>query len=518
MAYSIAVSPPYKGENFQFPLAVLQSPYCERMKNFNNADGIAKVRLGNTLHFNKATSAVRCMAAYGSSLLAYVAKEGANMEYYDITTTTPSSVLTVAGDDTDMTTLYFNGYLFFFGSGTIAAQPRQYTGSAWGAATYSWPASFEPFGGNVYKSRAYFIKRNSSSYGYSEIDGVSGTVTQVDAASLISKKGNLVLIRAISMTQNLTPDAVQCFLFSTGEALVYRGGYPNSPTWEQIARFQVSEPIGYRCGIDAKGDTFIITKSEILSLRNLFASGYDQERAEGIGAAIKNRWEQIYAGLLTEGNQAYVQGVYDEKNDRLIIMLPYWVNPDTGAPEDNTAAQLVYDFTLGGWYEYVQTTGSHATGVPLVVAAYFNGVSYFGINGISTTSSAVITLETKGSFIDDDADGSGTTPIDFHLRLAPLSVPKFGVIQIDGVEVIVKSDLYAQTNYKLIADFGKQTTGSQQIEDQGASIARPNANVGITNAMFVQVDISGATTTGKTVGLELYAFNVWYDQGEIGSR
>jgi hypothetical protein len=53
--------------------------------------------------------------------------------------------------------------------------------------------------------------------------------------------------------------------------------------------------------------------------------------------------------------------------------------------------------------------------------------------------------------------------------------------------------------------------------DQGSSIAKPMYNVGIT-ASFTQVEIEGTTISAADDGLELYAFNVWYDSGDKGSR
>jgi len=91
------------------------------------------------------------------------------------------------------------------------------------------------------------------------------------------------------------------------------------------------------------------------------------------------------------------------------------------------------------------------------------------------------------------------------------------VYAVNGIEPIIKSDLYAQTSYKLIADLGRQTTTGQTVEDQGTSIAKPLVNVGIEGTV-VQMQVSGTTVTGKTVGLEFYGYNVWYESGMEASR
>ncbi len=84
--------------------------------------------------------------------------------------------------------------------------------------------------------------------------------------------------------------------------------------------------------------------------------------------------------------------------------------------------------------------------------------------------------------------------------------------------MIVKTDLYAQANVKWIVDMGRTTSGNQPLPDQGGTIQRPMYNVGVNDAVYAQYQISGSTVTGKTVGLEIYALNVWYNQGQEASR
>lgn len=491
------------------------------MSNFKNKDGIAILRNGNSLFCSTTGNYAIDVTSYpkGTPELFMVVTSGVNTIWKDITSGVASTVRTIGGSVSFTFPLFFKNYLMYFGNGDLLPTntgPQYYDGTTWGTLTYTWPASFQPYGGTVFKNRAYFIKKDASSYGYTEIDSVSGAVTQVDLDGIVSEKSFLYIIRSISATEAVSPENVLAFIHSSGEVLVYSGAYPNSATWGIVSRFQISKPIYYQSFVDAKGDSFILTESEILSLRNLFYGGYDQERATGIGAAIQPRWQQIFQGLYNSSSVTpyLIEGVYDKVNDRLVISLPSYVNPNTGVIVANTSFQLIYDFKLGAWYEYVQTTSATLTKVT-TICYHANQVYFSCYDG---TNCLAYKIEGSTQFADDQIDGSGVDPIDFQLQLAALSIPKFGVIEVEGVEVIVKSDLYAQTNYKLIGDFGRQTTSGQTLEDQGASIARPMANVGLTNSLYVQVDISGSTVSGKTIGLELYAFNVWYNEGLRGSR
>lgn len=522
---STIIPPPYKGQNDQFPLIAIQSPYAERVQNFNNKKGSLNLRNGNDRFATLAITTVgpKNIAAYGTSnLFLLVEDPNTNLlKWYDVTAggvinpATPVRTLATGGDD-EIHTLFFRDYLFYFGESGLAAGvggPQTYNGSAWALSGYTWPASFNPFGGCVHKNRGYFINRNGPSYGYSPIDSpASGTITEVNLSSVVSSKANIYAMASLSMTENITADNILSIMFANGEILIYGGAYPDSASWNLISRFQVSPLLYNNSTVYAKGDTFILTQTEILSLRGLFANGYEKERTEGIGAAIKNRWQQVVQAHIgsVSGYRYFFKGVYDEKNDRLVIQVPLSVDYTTGSL-GTSILQLIYDFTLGGWYEYLQSESNSFT----YSAAYFNSNEYF-LSENSANTCSVMKLEGTSDFIDDKIDSS-TVAIAYDIKTAPLPISKFGANAIDGVEIICKSDLYPQTNYKFIADLGRQTTEGQPLEAQGTTIAKPMANVGIQGATAVQLEVSGSSVTAS-VGLELYGFNVWYNQGKEGAR
>ena len=308
------------------------------MQNFNNLDSFVKLRQGNDLWATITDSGYIALSlnSYGSELFLLLGTGLGDWRWYDVTA---SGTGTLDHSDTASgpapAVFYFNSNIIycFAQSGRV----ELYNGTTWTSDPYTF-SSLSPYGGTEFKKRAYFIGYNTATYGYSGISSIAGAVTNVDLAALITSKASLYLIRPISLTQNLTAESVLAFIFSSGEILVYGGSYPDSPTWTLLSTFKVSKPIKYNAYVEAKGDTFLFTQSEILSLRNLFISGYDNERDKGIGAAIKKRWRQCIQayinagaviGLLTGLN--FIKGVYDEKNDRIIISMPKYVDPDTGA-------------------------------------------------------------------------------------------------------------------------------------------------------------------------------------------
>lgn len=519
----IPLPPPYKGENNQFPVVTVDNPYCEKMDNFNNYQGIIKLRQGNN---------VFCITTPGGTIQAlniekyesttpalFVLVDAATageFRWYDISSGTASLVYSPvsAGGDDEIFTLYFNGYLFYFGEFNLAVGgdigPQRYDGSTWGAVTYTWPSSFSPFGGNVYKNRAYFIGRFSASYGYSGINSTSGVITKVDLSGVTSSKSNLYIIRSISVSEGVTPDNVQAFLFSNGEIFIYSGAYPDSPNWGLISRFKISKPLYYHSFVDAKGDSFIFTDSEILSLRNLYINGYSIEKEQGIGSVFSNRWKQIITALKVSIGVKFVKGIYDEKQDRLVISLPCYVDR-TGTVDQTKTFQVIYDFILGAWYEYFQSTSASKN---VVSACYYNDYTFL-LRQESQTAVAM-QLEGNSNYLDDNYTGSGTTAISYLLRSAKYPLSKFGVVVANALEMIMKSDIYTTINIKFIGNLGEKETGAQQTTGNGTNISKVMFNVGL-ESNIIQFELYGSTTT-STIGIELYYTNLWLTNSEGLSR
>ena len=524
----VPLPPPFKGQNDLLPTFSLESPFCVQMHNLNNEKGVVTLRKGNK-RFAQTSSGnpvALSIAAYGDKLFMLVDDSTSALRWYDISSGTPVSVhITGAsgGGDDEIQTLYFNNYLFFFGEASLLPifdGPIFYNGSTWGKATWTYPSgTVAPFGGAVYKNRAYLINRTQPEYFYTNIDAISGAVTKVSLASIVSKKSELVAIKSVSLSENVTQENLLAFIMSSGEILVYSGSYPNSESWRIVARFQTSPLLYTNSTVDAKGDTFLLTTTEILSLRNLIAKGYDAERREGVGSAIENRYKQIIGGLSVtyplNGIIPYTKGVYDRKNDRLLISFPYYVSPSIGLSQTGMF-QLLYDFSLGAWYEYYQLSNDATGWVNQDIVAW-NDATYVltqGING-ATSYATVHTIEGKTNYLDD-AVVSGTLGIPYKLISAPHPLNRYGVVKTDGLEVIMKSDIYPTANWRLIGDLGAQQTNQQVTSGNGANVTKTFVNLGIESNL-VQYELSGTSTT-SSVGLEIYGTNLWVNPSQGVAR
>lgn len=523
---AIPLPPPYKGQRDDIPLALLESPYAQYVKNFNLDTGLAKLRYGDRIWSYggsdvEITLSIETYGAVSGQKMFSVYDAGGALKWLDVSTEGVQTLVHSlgAGGDDEIVTLFFNNYLFYFGEAALlpaASGPQYYNGTVWGAAAYTWPGGFsQPFGGGVYKNRAYIINRQSAKYAYSEINAISGATTEVDLSQIISQSAYIYGIRSVALSEGIQQETVCAFILSSGEVLVYSGSYPNSSNWGLVGRFVIGEPLYYNSIVDARGDSFVITTNGFISLRSLFMQGGEVALRQSLSAPIQNRWKQIMDNRTTAFD-IYVRGEYDHVNDRIILSFPNYVDYD-GVNDYTEGARLIYSFKTGSWYEHVITLEDQ--GFLVTSMTYYNNSVYYGgvsrnireVEGKSNPAYAASNL-----FMDDSGNGSPDVPIDYQLTTTPLPLGKFAVNQLQGVELISKTDLYASTEYVLIGNFGQDESLPQKLPDQGSGLAKPIINIGIESD-YVQLDISGATTTSTAIGLDIYAINVWNEPG-IGPR
>lgn len=507
---AIPLPPPYKGQNDQLPEFSVQNPFCIRVQNFEIKNGFLRLRAGNKRFGTQSPAVPYLIAPYSDKLIA-VLTNGGTTAFYNIASGAfvliSTSVFTSA---IPFKSFYFGSRLFLFGDS--AANAKVYDGATIAAAGYTWPASFVPYGGCVHKNRAYFIGYGTSKYAYSGIEAISGTTTEVDLSTVVSAQARISVLASLSLSENATQQNIFLVVCSNGDLLGYEGSFPNSASWNLITRTQVSPPASYSSFIAAKGDIFLLCTSEIISLRGVLARGYNAEKQEGIGAAIANRYRQIYQIIATQGTSelAKISGAYDSTNDRLIISFPYYVDPDD-LTLTSALSLLIYDFSLGAWYEFYQpmTSGYIAS------AAFFEGRAYaLGYDGANSVG---VQIGGKSGYIDDTIDTtSNTRGIEFYLRSAPHPLNRFGVVKADGIEAVVKSDIYPAINVKLIGDLGATNTAAQTTSGNGSNVSKVFANLGL-EANTIQYEISG-TSTSSTYGIELYATNLWVTPSSGVSR
>lgn len=531
MAKTLALPPPYQGEFDRLPLAATETPYCERCENYNLDSGNPTLRKGDAqwadgeaslFPDDMELSLLESYQAGGTSSLVFLASDPGGGFVALKAGTIGGGDFNIDYETGSAGALFLQSllvqdrlYAWAGTAPTLAGGQIYYNASGWqmSATGFTFSSGFKPFGGCVYKSRAYIISKESTSFCYGGISAVQGATVDVDLTGLMSRRGYLYGIRSISLSEGIEQENVLAFVFSSGEVLVYRGNYPDDVnTWGIVGRFLIPKPIYYNSFVDASGDSYVITEGGLVSLRGLFATGQGKATDEGITAAIPNRWGQIMAALYgagvspSERSRLCCKGHYDSANDRIIVCFPSHVSR-AGVVDTTKFLRLVYSLRNGSWTEHVGTTGRANATVSL--SAMHDDALYYGISVYSDVYKA------EGHHIFADGQ-TNDNPVGYayNLRSAPLPTEKFGVHKMAGVEVLMKSDLYAQTSFKLIGDLGAEETAAQTTSGNGTNVSKAFVNAGIT-AGYCQLDISGTTTDAATVGQEIYGLNLWSDDGGL---
>ena len=525
MSKTAPLPPPYLGQSDRLPVAAMQNPYAEKFENFFSDGGTCQIRYGDRVTVTREGSA----AVYPTIGLASVRNKmfmvrdrgsPSRLTFYDVSypdgsfgAGTVVYTYSHAGDD-EIHTVFFRERLMWFGEFQLRPVNGivEYNSAAntWGLNTYTWGTITSPFGGAVHKNRAYFLNRNSTSYGYSEIDSISGPITEVNLRSVVSEDCFLYAIRSISLSEGIQQENVLAFIFSTGEVLVYSGSYPDSPSWQLVGRFMIPKPLYYNSVVDAKGDSYVMTEYCPVSLRDLFIKGADLALSEGIGLEIAYDWKNNVNALREAGTAfPFYNGVYDKINDRLVISFPYYVQGESE------------DYTIQGWsnffvYSYRTKSWSRIfcknDNVGVTKTAYYANNVYYA------TGDGTVMLSNYWNDSDrqDQNFSQQQLAISARIKSAPLPTSKFGTNQIAGIEIILGTDIYNAVTVELIGDLGATTTGTQKTTGNGTNISKCFFNVG-TNATYVQYDLKVESINSQQ-GTTVYATNIWFDSGERGSR
>jgi hypothetical protein len=527
------LSAPYGGQDSQTPTAVLKFPACEYLYNCNTTPAGISVRNGDSKWAAKlvdssggvTAESFAGLAQYGESQLFLVVRcfPISTNRIYSVSTEggVPTLVYSSPTNRGNVYSVYFAGRLFVyaFDNSTVPViGGDQYDGTTWSGITYTFPALSFPLGGCAYKNRQYFVFKSSATYGYSGIDAVSGAVTAVNLSGVISESSSISTITQVTISNEISSQVLLAFVFFSGEVLFYAGSYPDSADWGLVGRATIDNPIDYHSTIsNYQGDTLVATRSGLISLRDLFLRGSEQATNLSLSKSITPDWVSLIQAidrLNGYGSLSYIKLVWWKKKNRLVIVIPYQLD-STDNTADLGSTFFVYDTINLSWSVHRSFGGNYS-----LFAAVFQDNLVYGASSLATATDYILlrSKEKATDFQDVNQDNTTKTSFDYEMLSAPIPFPKTAVYEATQIEPILESDLYSQTNWNFVVDFGRQTSGDQKTDASTTSVAKPAVNVGMQNITYVQVKMSGTTAASKTVGLNLYSYNVWFNAGEKGSR
>lgn len=526
----IPLPAPFQGKNTRASEMVLANPQCRDLLNFNTTENGIELRHGNPRYskWNRqnTSSTPILLAPYseGEFYLATFDDVANNVDVYNVQT--GGVVYTIAQSVVpEMQFLAFSRSLYFFIRTGTGAPGFYYNGAAW--APIGWTSAsgaWVPFGGNSFKNRAYVLSASTSSgaiYFYSGISATSGPMTLVNLNGIFSTWCYLVAIASTTVADNISSQSFQCFIANTGEVLFYSGSYPDAADWSLVGRANIGTPLSWNTTVAYNGDTLVMCDTGMISLRDVFLKGGRAAQDLAISASISPTWTALIKGIRSTYAQPespikfsggtlngyYIRAVWDSVNNRIIIGFPVYLDDD-GAVQIGFF-NFVYDTERLAWTEHLTTA---AAGVPVVDMAIYQQKVFF----VSYSTSIYIVWEKEGAVGFTDRDSTDVTELgyDFDVLSAPIAQSRAWVQVVAGMDIFVQSDMYDQTSWQLIRDFGVEETALQKIPGSAieGDIAKPFLNAGIEGS-FVQYRATGSTVDGKTVGVVLYGVNVWPEVG-----
>ena len=332
VARAVATPPPVGGWNARDALDQMAVADAVVLDNwFPRANDVVS-RNGYALHCDTGeTGTVQALHEYHAGTTRKLIA-GVGGKLIDVTSATPMTLGTGFTSDQWRAT-NFGGRLILV-NGADAPQTYQSSLAASGfSGTGLTPADLKDV--LAYKSRLFFVEKDSQVFWYGGLGAVTGTLTKFDLSLVGNFGGNLVGLGAITQDGGDGIDDLIAFFMSSGEVIVYSGSDPGDVNgWALVGVFRIGAPVG-AAPLKFGSDLVAITQDGYVPLTRVLPFG----RVQG-NAAFSDK----IADAATEAVQAYGgntgwQALQYPKGSMLIINVPrntskfdqHVFNTDTGA-------------------------------------------------------------------------------------------------------------------------------------------------------------------------------------------
>jgi hypothetical protein len=153
-----------------------------------------------------------------------------------------------------------------------------YNGTSWtGAPAVTGVATINLVHVNVWKNRAWFVERNSTSVWYLPTSAISGAATEFDFGPLFKRGGYVSFTASWTIDAGEGIDDLFVVVSSNGEVLVYKGTDPASPTtFQLVGNWYIGQvPVGRRGHCQFGGDLILLSADGIFPLSFVTRGGAD---------------------------------------------------------------------------------------------------------------------------------------------------------------------------------------------------------------------------------------------------
>lgn len=275
---------------------------------------------------------------------------------------------------------------------------RNYDGTSWTTPSITNVTSANLINVASYKSRLWFVEKNSTKAWYLGTSSISGAATSLELGDKFRRGGKLMLIGAISRDAGSGAQDVICFISSKGEIAIFEGSDPaDANKWVQIGLYMAAAPIGNRALVKIDGDLGLLTERGVVSLKQVAATGQASAERTSITGNID---QGIIDDFAAYGSNTGWEMVVHPRTRQAIVNVPKTAS---------TSTQYAMNIQTGAWCTY----GRYASPLNATCWGVLNEKLYFATSGGTVyeaergyqDAGAAITAELKTSF-QPYADGA----------------------------------------------------------------------------------------------------------------
>ncbi|NZD60094.1 hypothetical protein HX900_03035 [Rhizobium sp. WYCCWR 11290] len=233
----------------------------------------------------------------------------------------------------------------------------------------------------AYRSRLWFIEKNSTNVWYLATDAVSGTATVLPVGGNMKYGGTLIAINVWTIPVSTGLQQCLVLISSEGEVIVFQGSDPSSAAnWGLIGTFKLGRPLGTdRCLLSVGADLAIMTTDGIVPITKAVQLDRGATSLGAITAKIGPTWRETVAATGTTSEEWQLSSF--PARQMVIVNLPSSFGP----------YQYVMNTETGAWCRFV--------GMPASCWATWQDRLFFGA-GDGTVYEAEVGANDNGVAID----------------------------------------------------------------------------------------------------------------------
>ena len=206
-----------------------------------------------------------------------------------------------------------------------------------------------------FKSRLFFVQKDTLKAWYLGVDSIGGTASDFSLAGTFQRGGSLLFGATWSTDAGDGMDDLCVFVSDQGEVALYQGTDPSDASkWALVGRYDISAPLGKNASVSAGGDLMIATDDGIVPMSQVRMK---DPAAVAFGAVTRDI-EPIWR-VEADRASGNVQLVKWSENNLLMAVLP------------DSQRMLTANLQTGAWAQQKQGWVGNCTAV-------FGGAAYLG--------------------------------------------------------------------------------------------------------------------------------------------